>query len=302
MILEMLGEALRLAQRGAAAYKGGGPAGQRPGGEAMMCRESRADASSPAEVARFDALGERLVGPRRADGAAAPADSGSHRLGARPHRAPLRARCRSRRCRSRGSKLLDVGCGAGLFAEPLARLGADVLGVDPAPASIAVARRHAEETGARVAYRVATIEEIAAEPRRFDIVSAMEVIEHVAEPARFVADRGLAPEARRPLPRLDPEPHAAELCARDCRRPNMCCAGSSRAPTAGSSSSRRRNSRPPCAPPGLRVDGAAGVAYDPFRRTWRLSRGYERQLHVRRQKAGAAIKRSDDAEARRVSP
>ncbi len=86
-----------------------------------------------------------------------------------------------------GLDIIDLGCGAGLFAEPLARLGADVIGVDPSSVAIAVARRHAEETGARVTYRAATLEELAAEPSRFDVVSAMEVIEHVAERARFVA-------------------------------------------------------------------------------------------------------------------
>jgi 2-polyprenyl-6-hydroxyphenyl methylase/3-demethylubiquinone-9 3-methyltransferase len=86
-----------------------------------------------------------------------------------------------------GADLLDVGCGAGLFAEPLARLGANVIGVDPSPAAIKAARRHAEETGARLAYRAATVEELAAEPQRFDIVCAMEVIEHTANPKRFVA-------------------------------------------------------------------------------------------------------------------
>ena len=86
-----------------------------------------------------------------------------------------------------GIDLLDVGCGAGLFAEPLARLGAKVIGVDPAPAAIEAARRHAEETGARLAYRAATVEELAAEPRRFDVVSAMEVVEHAADPKAFIA-------------------------------------------------------------------------------------------------------------------
>ena len=86
-----------------------------------------------------------------------------------------------------GVDLLDVGCGAGLFAEPLARLGADVVGVDPAPAAIEAARRHAEETGAHLAYRMGTVEDLAAEPRRFDVVSAMEVIEHAADPKSFVA-------------------------------------------------------------------------------------------------------------------
>ncbi len=87
-----------------------------------------------------------------------------------------------------GLRILDVGCGAGLFAEPLARLGGNVLGIDPAPASIGVARRHAEETGAKLAYRVATVEEMAAGTETFDVVSAMEVLEHVADPARFVAE------------------------------------------------------------------------------------------------------------------
>jgi 2-polyprenyl-6-hydroxyphenyl methylase / 3-demethylubiquinone-9 3-methyltransferase len=86
-----------------------------------------------------------------------------------------------------GLDLLDIGCGAGLFAEPLARLGANVLGVDPSAKSVDAARRHAEETGARAEYRAAALEELAAEPRRFDAVSAMEVVEHVADPARFVA-------------------------------------------------------------------------------------------------------------------
>ncbi|MGH6797539.1 MAG: bifunctional 2-polyprenyl-6-hydroxyphenol methylase/3-demethylubiquinol 3-O-methyltransferase UbiG [Roseiarcus sp.] len=86
-----------------------------------------------------------------------------------------------------GVDLLDVGCGAGLFAEPLARLGADVVGVDPATAAIDTARRHAEECGAHLTYRAAAVEELAAEERQFDIVSAMEVIEHTADPKHFVA-------------------------------------------------------------------------------------------------------------------
>src|SRR6202453_3549626 len=87
-----------------------------------------------------------------------------------------------------GVDCLDAGCGAGLFAEPLARLGADVVGVDPAPAAIEAARNHAEETGARLAYRMGTVEGLAEEPRLFDVVSAMEVIEHAADPQRFVAN------------------------------------------------------------------------------------------------------------------
>lgn len=140
----------------------------------------------PAEVARFDALGKSWWDP---DGPQAPL----HRL--TPVRVGWARDCAARRFHREpgagqplaGLDLLDVGCGAGLFAEPLARLGANVLGIDPAPASIGVARRHAEETGVRIAYRAATVEDISIEPKRFDIVSAMEVVEHVADPARFVA-------------------------------------------------------------------------------------------------------------------
>ena len=152
----------------------------------------------------------------------------------------------------------------------MARLGADVLGIDPAPASIDVARRHAEETGAPVTYRAATLEEIAAESRRFDIVSAMEVVEHVADPTRFVAEAAsclkpgglfLAATLNRTfrsfalaivgaeyvLRWLEPgthrweqfvTPHELALMARQA---------------------------------GLKVIERKGASYDPLRRTWRLS-------------------------------
>ena len=86
-----------------------------------------------------------------------------------------------------GLRLLDVGCGGGLLAEPLSRLGAAVTGLDPAEAAIAAARAHAEATGARLAYRVGTVEDLVAEGARFDVVSAMEVVEHVSDVPAFVA-------------------------------------------------------------------------------------------------------------------
>ena len=86
-----------------------------------------------------------------------------------------------------GLTLLDIGCGAGLLAEPLSRLGAEVTGLDPAPTSIAVARAHAEATGAKPSYRVGTVEDLAREGRQFDVVLAMEVVEHVADVPAFVA-------------------------------------------------------------------------------------------------------------------
>ncbi|MDQ0396342.1 bifunctional 2-polyprenyl-6-hydroxyphenol methylase/3-demethylubiquinol 3-O-methyltransferase UbiG [Labrys monachus] len=85
-----------------------------------------------------------------------------------------------------GLSLVDIGCGAGLLSEPLARLGAGVVGIDAAPANIEAARRHAAEAGLAVDYRLATSEELAAGDERYDVVLAMEIVEHVAAPAPFL--------------------------------------------------------------------------------------------------------------------
>jgi 2-polyprenyl-6-hydroxyphenyl methylase/3-demethylubiquinone-9 3-methyltransferase len=82
-----------------------------------------------------------------------------------------------------GKTALDIGCGAGLLAEPLARLGAKVTGVDASSELIAVAREHAEAIGLDVDYRAADVLEIEG---RFDLVTCMEVIEHIADPAAFL--------------------------------------------------------------------------------------------------------------------
>lgn len=88
-----------------------------------------------------------------------------------------------------GRSALDVGCGAGLLCEPLARLGARVTGVDAAPENIGAARAHAAASGLHIEYLAGEFEIVAA-GRAFDLVTSMEVIEHVADPAAFVA--GLA--------------------------------------------------------------------------------------------------------------
>jgi 2-polyprenyl-6-hydroxyphenyl methylase/3-demethylubiquinone-9 3-methyltransferase len=87
-----------------------------------------------------------------------------------------------------GRTALDVGCGAGLLCEPLARLGAQVTGLDAAPENAAAARLHAEGQGLAIDYRAGELATLGA--GRFDLVTSLEVIEHVADPAAFVA--GLA--------------------------------------------------------------------------------------------------------------
>ncbi|RSU74597.1 bifunctional 2-polyprenyl-6-hydroxyphenol methylase/3-demethylubiquinol 3-O-methyltransferase UbiG [Sphingomonas sp. S-NIH.Pt3_0716] len=83
-----------------------------------------------------------------------------------------------------GKRALDVGCGAGLLAEPLARLGASVTGLDAAPENIAVAVAHAQGQGLAIDYRATPVEQVS--DSGYDLVTSMEVIEHVADPAAFV--------------------------------------------------------------------------------------------------------------------
>ncbi len=85
-----------------------------------------------------------------------------------------------------GLRILDIGCGGGILSEPLARLGAAVVGADPSTANIAAARLHAEDAGVTVNYRETTAEALADAGERFDVVLAMEVVEHVADVPLFV--------------------------------------------------------------------------------------------------------------------
>src|SRR5262250_3599014 len=85
-----------------------------------------------------------------------------------------------------GLRLLDIGCGGGILSEPLARLGARVLGADPSQTNIEAAKLHAAAAGIAVDYRATTAEALADEGERFDLVLAMEVVEHVADLALFI--------------------------------------------------------------------------------------------------------------------
>ncbi|MEX1148327.1 MAG: bifunctional 2-polyprenyl-6-hydroxyphenol methylase/3-demethylubiquinol 3-O-methyltransferase UbiG, partial [Sphingomonadales bacterium] len=85
-----------------------------------------------------------------------------------------------------GKRVVDIGCGGGLVSEPLARLGGTVTGIDAAAKNIEVARLHGQEQGLAIDYRVTTAEDLAASDERFDMVVALEIIEHVTDPEAFV--------------------------------------------------------------------------------------------------------------------
>ncbi|MBI2257023.1 MAG: bifunctional 2-polyprenyl-6-hydroxyphenol methylase/3-demethylubiquinol 3-O-methyltransferase UbiG [Proteobacteria bacterium] len=89
-----------------------------------------------------------------------------------------------------GLSLIDIGCGGGLLSEPMARLGATVTGVDATPRNVEVARLHAEQTGVKLTYLNCAAEDLVAQGKQFDIVLAMEIIEHVADVDAFLAACG----------------------------------------------------------------------------------------------------------------
>lgn len=85
-----------------------------------------------------------------------------------------------------GLRILDIGCGGGLLSEPMARLGAKVIGADAAGGNLPVARIHAEQSGLEIDYRHTTAEALAEAGERFDVVLNMEVVEHVADPLSYL--------------------------------------------------------------------------------------------------------------------
>ena len=86
----------------------------------------------------------------------------------------------------KGLRILDIGCGGGLLSEPMARLGAEVVGADAAERNIPVARVHAEQSGLEIDYRHTTAEALAEAGEQFDAVLNMEVVEHVADPLTYL--------------------------------------------------------------------------------------------------------------------
>lgn len=132
---------------------------------------STAPAVDPAEIAKFDAIAHRFWDP---NGEFRPL----HLLN------PVRAEFVAARAPLRGMRALDVGCGGGLLAEALSRAGAHVVAADLAPGMIEVARLHAAGAALAIDYRLASAAELAQQsPGAFDVVTSMEMLEHVPDPA-----------------------------------------------------------------------------------------------------------------------
>jgi 2-polyprenyl-6-hydroxyphenyl methylase / 3-demethylubiquinone-9 3-methyltransferase len=166
--------------------------------------------------------------------------------------------------------LLDVGCGGGLVSEPMTRLGATVCGIDAGTATVEAARRHARGMGLDIDYRTATVEELAAGDTRFDVVLALEVIEHVAEPATFLktAARLLKPGGMIAVATLN----------RTARSFLLAIVGAEyvlRWLPPGTHDWNRfirpRELDDMLAAAGLSVKGRTGIVYNPLKDTWSLS-------------------------------
>jgi 2-polyprenyl-6-hydroxyphenyl methylase/3-demethylubiquinone-9 3-methyltransferase len=152
----------------------------------MERQQSRADTVDTEEVARFSRLAEEwwdTRGPMAALHKFNPARLAFIRDRAAGHFQRDATSLNS----LAGLRILDIGCGGGILAEPLARIGAAVVGVDPSENNIAVARRHAAQSQLAIDYRAGSAEALAAGGEKFDVVLAMEVVEHVTNVQQFIA-------------------------------------------------------------------------------------------------------------------
>jgi 2-polyprenyl-6-hydroxyphenyl methylase/3-demethylubiquinone-9 3-methyltransferase len=167
-------------------------------------------------------------------------------------------------------RMLDIGCGGGILSEPLARLGAQTVGVDPAEENIKAARAHAEHSSLTIDYHATTAEDLAAAGETFDVVLAMEVVEHVADVETFVATCAgmvrpggllLAATLNRTLKSFALAIVGAEYVLRWLPRGTH----------QWDKFVTPEELEAACEEAGLRVTGERGVIYNPFADRWQLS-------------------------------
>ena len=166
--------------------------------------------------------------------------------------------------------ILDVGCGAGILSEPLARLGARVTAIDPARQNIEAAKDHAAKTSLAIDYRCVAAEELAAEGAIFDVVLAMEVVEHVRDVRRFLAEAAAMVRPRGVL--------VAATLNRTLKSFAFAIVGAEyvlrwlpRGTHDWTQFVAPRELAKALRDAGLRIKDETGVVYDPLRAKWRLS-------------------------------
>jgi 2-polyprenyl-6-hydroxyphenyl methylase/3-demethylubiquinone-9 3-methyltransferase len=212
----------------------------------------------PVEVGKFDALAHRFWDPH---GEFRPL----HAIN------PVRTAWIAQRCNLKDARGLDVGCGGGLLCESLAARGARMTGIDLAPAMLDTARLHAAEQGIAIDYRLLPVDQLAAEsPGSFDVVTCMEMVEHVPDPQLIVTSLGrlVRPGGHVFMSTLNRNPKsfaqaivAAEYLLRLVPR------GTHEYERLVRPSELARWARGA----GLELQQVAGIAFDPFTRTARLS-------------------------------
>jgi len=169
-----------------------------------------------------------------------------------------------------GLRVLDIGCGGGLLSEPMARLGAEVVGADASATNIGVASLHAREAGLSIDYRATTAEALAGAGERFDIVLAMEIVEHVADLDLFIRETSsmVKPGGLMVLSTINRTPKAwalaifgAEVVLGWLPRGTHSYDKLVRPAELGAALSEN----------GLELAAEAGVVYNPLRDQWRIS-------------------------------
>ncbi len=170
-----------------------------------------------------------------------------------------------------GTRVLDVGCGAGLLSESLAKAGFEVLGLDAGAEVIAAAKTHAAGQGLNLAYRQGTAEDLVAEAQKFPVVTALEIIEHVTDPTAFLASLAalLEPGGMLFLSTLNRTPQSfavAKLGAEYILR--LLPIGTHNWRKFITPAELGRN----CGPAGLQLIDTAGLSFSPLRRRFEVSR------------------------------
>jgi 2-polyprenyl-6-hydroxyphenyl methylase/3-demethylubiquinone-9 3-methyltransferase len=170
-----------------------------------------------------------------------------------------------------GLRILDIGCGGGLVCEPMRRLGAEVVGIDPSRTNIEVARLHAAEVGLNVDYRPTTAEDLAASGERFDVVLALEVVEHVEGVPAFldVAAGMVKPGGLMVVATIN---RTAKAFALAIIGAEYVLGWLPRGTHSYEKLVRPEEVEGPLRGAGLTVLERAGVVYDPFRGAWTESR------------------------------